>query len=167
SRKKSPLKVAVLGDVNVGKTSLVERYVKRRFTEGKLSTIGRNLSTKQVRVDDRVVTLQIWDTAGQERFSSLSRCFYRDVDCCMLVFDVTSRASFNTLDRWRDEFLMHANPQDPAHFPFIVVGNKVDLGNRIVSIREVNEWFQRNNNIPYYDTSAKEGTNLDLAFQTL
>lgn len=110
---------------------------------------------------------QIWDTAGQERFVCLSSCLYRGADCCILVFDVTSRISFQALDTWRDEFLIQACPRDPVHFPFMVLANKVDLDNRIVSNREVKEWCRRSNNIPYYETSAKNGCNLDLAFKTL
>ena len=77
---------------------------------------------------------QIWDTAGQERFQSLGVAFYRGADCCVLVFDVTNANSFKTLDSWRDEFLIQASPRDPENFPFVVLGNKIDLENRQVSI---------------------------------
>nr|XP_017102659.2 ras-related protein rab7-like [Drosophila bipectinata] len=167
SLKKYPLKVIVIGESGAGKTSLVRQYVEQRFSIREKNTIGVNLSTKRVRFDDREVTLQIWDTAGQERFSCLSSYFYRGVDCCVLVFDITDFASFIALDRWRDEFLIQANLSDPANFPFMVLGNKVDLGNSHVSHSFVNEWCQRNNNMTYFETSAKEGTNLDLAFKTL
>jgi len=70
---------------------------------------------------------QIWDTAGQERFQSLGVAFYRGADCCVLVFDVNNVKSFETLDSWRDEFLIQASPRDPDHFPFVVLGNKVDV----------------------------------------
>lgn len=77
--------------------------------------------------------LQIWDTAGQERFQSLGVAFYRGADCCVLVFDVTAPNTFKTLDSWRDEFLIQASPRDPENFPFVVLGNKIDLENRQVS----------------------------------
>ena len=77
--------------------------------------------------------LQIWDTAGQERFQSLGVAFYRGADCCVLVFDVTMPNTFKTLDSWRDEFLIQASPRDPENFPFVVIGNKIDLDNRAVS----------------------------------
>lgn len=80
-----------------------------------------------------VSLFQIWDTAGQERFQSLGVAFYRGADCCVLVFDVTSTTSFKDLDSWRDEFLIQASPRDPENFPFVVLGNKVDLQNRAVS----------------------------------
>jgi GTPase SAR1 family protein len=84
-------------------------------------------------VDDRLVTMQIWDTAGQERFQSLGVAFYRGADCCVLVYDVTAPTTFKSLDSWRDEFLIQASPRDPDRFPFVVLGNKVDLENRAVS----------------------------------
>ena len=86
----------------------------------------------QVMVDDRLVTMQIWDTAGQERFQSLGVAFYRGADCCVLVYDVTAPSTFKSLDSWRDEFLIQASPRDPDRFPFVVLGNKVDLENRAV-----------------------------------
>ncbi|KAH8330887.1 hypothetical protein KR067_008649 [Drosophila pandora] len=186
SEIKSIYKVIVIGEMGVGKTSLVKRYVEQRFSIAEIGTVGVNFCTQDVEVDDRVITLQvilnapsifvyerilkyfqIWDTAGQERFACLSSCLYRGADCCILVFDVTSRISFQALDTWRDEFLIQACPRDPVLFPFMVLANKIDLDNRIVSNREVKEWCQRSNNIPYYETSAKNGCNLDLAFKTL
>ena len=83
---------------------------------------------------------QIWDTAGQERFQSLGVAFYRGADCCVLVFDVTNSNSFKTLDSWRDEFLIQASPRDPENFPFVVLGNKIDLENRQVSLEGGVEW---------------------------
>jgi len=78
-------------------------------------------------VDDRLVTMQLWDTAGQERFQSLGPAFYRGADCCVLVYDVNSAKSFENLDSWRDEFLIQANPHDAENFPFVVLGNKIDV----------------------------------------
>ena len=69
---------------------------------------------------------QIW-IAGQERFQSLGVAFYRGADCCVLVYDVTAPATFKNLESWRDEFLIQASPRDPENFPFVVIGNKVDL----------------------------------------
>lgn len=63
--------------------------------------------------------LKLWDTAGQERFQSLGVAFYRGADCCVLVYDVNNSKSFDTLDSWRDEFLIQASPRDPESFPFV------------------------------------------------
>ncbi|VDP42122.1 unnamed protein product [Soboliphyme baturini] len=76
--------------------------------------------------------LKIWDTAGQERFQSLGVAFYRGADCCVLVFDVSNTNSLKSLDSWRDEFLVQASPREPENFPFVVLGNKIDLENRTV-----------------------------------
>uniref|UniRef100_A0A8C7X138 RAB7a, member RAS oncogene family n=1 Tax=Oryzias sinensis TaxID=183150 RepID=A0A8C7X138_9TELE len=130
SRKKVLLKVIILGDSGVGKTSLMNQYVNKKFSNQYKATIGADFLTKEVMVDDRLVTMQIWDTAGQERFQSLGVAFYRGADCCVLVFDVTAPNTFKTLDSWRDEFLIQASPRDPENFPFVVLGNKIDLENR-------------------------------------
>ncbi len=138
-------------------------------------------------VDDRLVTMQIWDTAGQERFQSLGVAFYRGADCCVLVYDVTAPPTFKSLDSWRDEFLIQASPRDPDRFPFVVLGNKVDLENRAVSWFYINksfkclnlfqffqvstkraqQWCMSKNDIPYFETSAKEAINVEQAFQTI
>lgn len=112
-------------------------------------------------------TFQIWDTAGQERFQSLGVAFYRGADCCVLVYDTTAPQSFKALDSWRDEFLIQASPRDPDHFPFVVLGNKIDLENRMVSTKRAQQWCQSKNDIPYFETSAKEGLNVERAFQTI
>ena len=77
--------------------------------------------------DHALSRLQLWDTSGQERFQSLGVAFYRGADCCVLVYDVNSAKSFETLDSWRDEFLIQASPHDPENFPFVVLGNKIDV----------------------------------------
>ncbi|XP_016371174.1 ras-related protein Rab-7a-like [Sinocyclocheilus rhinocerous] len=109
----------------------------------------------------------IWDTAGQERFQSLGVAFYRGADCCVLVYDVTAPTTFKTMDSWRDEFLIQASPRDPENFPFVVLGNKIDLENRQVTTKRAQAWCQSKNNIPYFETSAKEAINVDQAFQTI
>ena len=82
--------------------------MNKKFSTSYKATIGADFLTKEVTVDDRIVTLQLWDTAGQERFQSLGVAFYRGADCCVLVYDVNSSKSFDTLDSWRDEFLIQA-----------------------------------------------------------
>ncbi|XP_023283278.1 ras-related protein Rab-7a-like, partial [Seriola lalandi dorsalis] len=116
----------------VGKSSYMNRYVNHRFTNMYRATVGTDFLSKTVNIDGDTVTLQIWDTAGTERFQSLGTPLYRGAHCCMLVFDVTSKASFSALDLWRKEFLVQGEPQDPSDFPFIVLGNKTDLSDREV-----------------------------------
>merc|ERR1712065_45173 len=168
ARKKVLLKVIILGDSGVGKTSLMHQYVNRKFSNQYKATIGADFLTKEVMVDDRLVTMQIWDTAGQERFQSLGVAFYRGADCCVLCYDVNVAKTFENLDSWRDEFLIQAGPRDPDKFPFVVIGNKIDKeGQRVVSSKRALAWCQAKGNIPYFETSAKAAINVEQAFQTI
>ncbi|KAI8898747.1 ras family-domain-containing protein [Globomyces pollinis-pini] len=169
NQKKVLLKVIILGDSGVGKTSLMNQYVNKKFSGQYKATIGADFLTKEVMVDDRLVTMQIWDTAGQERFQSLGVAFYRGADCCALVYDVNHAKSFDTLDSWRDEFLLQASPKDPENFPFVVLGNKVDVeeSKRQVTQKRAMTWAQQKGAIPYFETSAKEAINVEQAFYTI
>ena len=185
----------ILGDSGVGKTSLMNQYVRdlsqyyaaqshtwrpieatrltsatqvnKKFSASYKATIGADFLTKEVLVDDRLVTMQLWDTAGQERFQSLGVAFYRGADCCVLVYDVNNSKSFDTLDSWRDEFLIQASPMDPESFPFVVLGNKVDMdeSKRVISSKRAQAFCQSKGGIPYFETSAKEALNVEQAFE--
>ncbi|CAN0409087.1 unnamed protein product, partial [Ectocarpus fasciculatus] len=126
SRRRALLKIIILGDSGVGKTSLMNQYVNKRFSNQYKATIGADFLTKDTVIDDKLVTLQIWDTAGQERFQSLGVAFYRGAEACVLVYDITNPKSFEQLDSWREEFLHQAAPMDPDNFPFVLIGKKGD-----------------------------------------
>lgn len=151
---------------SVGKTSLMNQYVHRRFNNQYKATIGADFLTKEVMIDDKAVTLQIWDTAGQERFQSLGVAFYRGADSCVLVYDITDMKSFENLELWSDEFLVHAAPRNKETFPFVVLGNKADLApsRRQVSLKKAKAWCEEKGNIPHFETSAKESHNVEQAF---
>merc|ERR1712187_454790 len=162
------LKVIILGDSGVGKTSLMNQYVNKKFTNQYKATIGADFLTKEVMIDDKVATMQIWDTAGQERFQSLGVAFYRGADCCVLVYGLTQTKSFESLDSWRDEFLIQASPKNPDSFPFVVIGNKCDLPDkRLVSAARAQQWCSAKNNIPHYESSAAQAVNVESAFQEI
>ncbi|CAI5715499.1 unnamed protein product [Hyaloperonospora brassicae] len=170
-RKKVLLKLIILGDSGVGKTSLMNQYVNEKFSSQYKATIGADFLTKEIVLEDKVVTMQIWDTAGQERFQSLGVAFYRGADACVLVYDVTNAKSFEKLDAWRDEFLAQAGPRDPDAFPFIVLGNKVDKeSDRRIHKEKAQEWCRSKNAHPpieHFETSAKEATSVAEAFRTI
>merc|ERR1711907_779610 len=179
TRKKVLIKVIILGDSSVGKTSLMNMYVNRKFNNQYKATIGADFLTKEVMVthngDQRLVTMQIWDTAGQERFQSLGVAFYRGADACILVFDLTSKKSFDNLDTWREEFLVQSGPSDTESFPFVVLGNKWDLKeHRVVNNKQVIEYcknqkiMSKDGETPmYFETSAKESKDVNKAFTTV
>jgi len=170
------LKVILLGDGGVGKSSLMNVYVSGKFSADSFHTIGVEFLIKEIEVDGKKVALQIWDTAGQERYRSLRTPFYRGSDCCLLTFSVDDAASFNNLSMWVREFVYYADigagegcdPENmTSQFPFVVIGNKADDGvTRVVSTEEALEWCQ-NHSIPYYETSARDAVNVDEAFQAV
>lgn len=129
AQKKNFLKIVVLGDANVGKTSLLMRYTQGKNPQNMKPTIGADFQKKEVVVNNTIVTVQIWDTAGQEKYQSIGYAFYRGADCCALCFDLTSKTSFDNLTKWKNGFLEHASPSDADQFPFILMGNKLDKDN--------------------------------------
>ncbi|RYR55969.1 hypothetical protein Ahy_A05g021788 isoform B [Arachis hypogaea] len=181
-RRRTLLKVIVLGDSGVGKTSLMNQILTVRidmFIRSLVSNIKLQLVLILSLKNSRLTTgsslykwvfwfnSMIWDTAGQERFQSLGVAFYRGADCCVLVYDVNVMKSFDSLENWHEEFLKQANPSDPRMFPFTVLGNKIDIdgGNsRVVSEKKAKDWCTSKGNIPYFETSAKEDYNVDAAF---
>ncbi|XBW34719.1 hypothetical protein QEN19_000286 [Hanseniaspora menglaensis] len=199
-RRKNILKIIILGDSGVGKTSLIQRYVNKKYTQQYKATIGADFSTKELELEDinggkATATLQIWDTAGQERFQSLGVAFYRGADCCVLVYDVTNEKSFQRLKTWRDDFLLNSNVSNPESFPFVILGNKMDVDDskKQVTTKQANDLIielsktsndgagaatnggvtvsadegslQSNKNIPLFFTSAKGDLNVEFAFQ--
>jgi len=166
-QKKILLKIIVLGESGVGKTSLLIRYVENRFTFNTKSTIGANFLTKRMEIDDKVATCQIWDTAGQERFQGLGTAFYRGSDGVIFVFDVTNRKSFEELEQWKKAFLIQVGQEGNDSFPMIIVANKVDLADqREVSQKEMKDWCAKHG-LQWFEASAKEGANVDRAFEEI
>jgi len=160
------LKIILLGDSGVGKTSLLRQFVQGKFENRYKATIGADFFTHEQEVDGRKVTFQIWDTAGQERFQSLGSAFYRGADACMLVFDITSSESFQHVSSWLQEFTLQAGKRE-----VILIGNKADLqeSGRQVFARGVQQWCDQYSAdkgapIAYIETSAKNNTRVSEAF---
>eukprot|EP00026_Physarum_polycephalum_P015391 Phypoly_transcript_16058.p1 GENE.Phypoly_transcript_16058~~Phypoly_transcript_16058.p1 ORF type:complete len:207 (+),score=27.96 Phypoly_transcript_16058:254-874(+) len=166
TNKKQLLKIIVLGESGVGKTSLMKRFVQSRFVRYTTS-IAPDFLTKEILVGDVTATLQIWDTAGGERFHSLSMSFFRGADACMLAYDVHRKNTFDALENWRSEALENNQGSHPESMPFICVGNKIDLPDSpAVSQNIVEEWCKQKE-MPHFYVSAKEGTNVEQAFSKL
>eukprot|EP00931_Biecheleriopsis_adriatica_P005173 TRINITY_DN106710_c0_g1_i1.p1 TRINITY_DN106710_c0_g1~~TRINITY_DN106710_c0_g1_i1.p1 ORF type:complete len:181 (+),score=42.36 TRINITY_DN106710_c0_g1_i1:68-610(+) len=169
SADKVLLKVVILGDYGAGKTSLMCQYVKKEFTNTR-DMAGANFLTKEIAIADKLVTLQIWDTFGEERLMDVDYSFYRHADCGVLVFDVTDPKSFESLQSWRDKLFenLGSSQSDLDKFPLLVLGNKADAeGERKVGPDEVSRWCELQSNTLYYETSAKEGTNVEQAFEEI
>ena len=127
TKRKTFIKLIIIGDSAVGKTSLLQQYVNKTFSANYSATIGADFLTKEVAIDEKICALQIWDTAGQEKFqSTLSTPFYKGSEGCIIVYDITNIETFNNLSNWKEEFLKFCLPKMPDQFPFLIIGNKVD-----------------------------------------
>ena len=164
-RKKSMLKVIVLGDSGVGKTSVLNRYIKGSFDGKFKATIGADFLTKELQLDDNsMVSMQVWDTAGQERFATLGVAFYRGADAVILVYDISNKTSFDNIQKWKQDFLESGNIQKENEFPFVIFGNKCDLpiNKRKVHSTDVKSKYP---NAPFVETSAKNSNNIEQGFK--
>lgn len=157
------LKIILVGDVSVGKTSVIERYINNNFKDDYTCTIQAEQRTKIKNEDSNtLVRMNIWDTAGQEKFRSLTRQFYRDCQGAIIVFDITKKKTFDSLQTWIDDIKDYSDKD----IPIIIVGNKSDLiDEREVSENNINEFL--NDKYTYFEVSAKYGNNIDLAFNKI
>ncbi|XP_035689861.1 ras-related protein Rab-9A-like isoform X2 [Branchiostoma floridae] len=155
------IKAVVLGNAGVGKTCLIRRFADDFYTDGAKSTVGTDMLVKNVEIDGQEVTVELWDTGGQERFWSLRTPFYRETDVCILSFAVDDENSFKKLDAWKDEFEFYADVIDASSFPYAVIATKADVTDRAVSEQAAQAWCKANWDMPYFETSAKNGQNVD------
>lgn len=154
-------KVMLLGDSTVGKTSTVMQYKDGAFLSGTfLATVGIDYRNKVVTVDGVKVKLQIWDTAGQERFRSVTHAYYRDAEALLLLYDITNRASFDNIRAWLTEIGEYAQKD----VVIMLLGNKCDMNHERVIRSEEGENLAKEYGVPFMETSAKTGLNVDVAF---
>ncbi|KAK7101746.1 ras-related protein Rab-7L1-like [Littorina saxatilis] len=163
------MKVVVIGDVTVGKTSLIQRYVNNTFREGYKATIGVDFSLKQIQWSDVcTIKLQLWDIAGQERFASITRAYYRDADGCLLLFDVTNLASFRRAATWKEDLDSKCRLPDGAPVPCLLLANKSDLSHkRQVSRDEIRALCGKYPFIGWREISVKDNVNISQSLSYL
>lgn len=157
-------KVMLVGDSGVGKTCLLVRFKDGAFLAGSfISTVGIDFRNKGMNIDGVKVKLQIWDTAGQERFRSVTHAYYRDAHALLLLYDVTNRASFDNVKAWLTEIHEYAQ-QDAV---LMLLGNKADSTHDRVVRREDGERLAKEFGVPFMETSARSGLNVELAFMAV
>ena len=157
------LKILVLGDSAVGKTSILLKYTDDYFPNVYVTTIGVEYKTKIVKVNGLDITLQIWDTAGQERFRSLAKSFMQGADGILFVYDITYKKSFDSIKNW-----IRQTEDVNGSFQKIIVGNKIDLSNkREVSTDNLNKFCNNNGKAKGIEMSAKLGVNVTETFDIL
>ena len=156
------LKLLLLGDSSVGKTSILLEYISNKFDESSISTVGVDYMDKIIDYNKFKIKLQIWDTSGEEKFRTITKNFYRNADGLLVVFDLTKKESYDHIKSWINEA-----KENNDKLKTILIGNKLDLKDeRIVAI-DVAKQFAEKNNLKYIETSAKDGTNINESFQAI
>ena len=158
------IKICLLGEANVGKTSLVYRFIENKFREDYKSTLGVNLLKKDMDIDKyKGVSAQIWDLGGQDSFKSLRNLYLQGANGALVIYDTTNRKSFEKLDEWVRNF-----EEARGFVPTLLIGNKNDLENkRKVEEKEARDFAGKNPNMDFLLTSAKTGANVETAFNEL
>uniref|UniRef100_A0A9J8DCV6 small monomeric GTPase n=1 Tax=Cyprinus carpio carpio TaxID=630221 RepID=A0A9J8DCV6_CYPCA len=157
-------KTILVGDSGVGKTSLLVQFDQGKFISGSFSaTVGIGFTNKVVTVDNMKVKLQIWDTAGQERFRSVTHAYYRDAQALLLLYDITRKSSFDNIRAWLTEISEYAKKD----VVIMLLGNKSDMAAERVITHEEGEKLAKEYGVPFMETSAKTGVNVELAFQAI
>ena len=152
------LKILLIGDSHVGKTSLLLKYVDDFFPEEHIATIGIEYKDKIINKDGYNIRLQIWDTAGQERFNSITKNIYRNTNGVLFVYDVTNRKSYNSMKNWIKD-----TEKIDKDIKGIILANKIDLEEREVNTDELEELGNKMN-MKFLETSAKDNINVKEAF---
>ena len=159
------LKVLLCGPAGVGKTSLIMRFIKSRFQTDYKLTVGVDILTKDVELENnQICTLSIWDIGGQERFSFIRSTFYKGAAGALLVFDLSRAATWDAIKNWRAEVRQFA-----GDIPFVLIGNKLDLlqdVGEVIDRDECRDYAESQNSV-YIETSAKNNISVDDAFITL
>ena len=163
------VKLVLLGEAAVGKSSLVLRFVSNDFQENKEPTIGAAFLTQKCTIGERTIKYEIWDTAGQERFASLAPMYYRNAQAAIVVYDITKPASFIKARHWVKELHEQAN----RDITIALVGNKLDLVEddsaedgetlRKVSVEE-GQSLADEEGLLFFEASAKTGNNVNEVF---
>ena len=156
------LKILILGDSSVGKTSLLLKYADGYFPTIYVATIGVEYKIKKININGADINLQIWDTAGQERFRSITKNFMKGADGIMYVYDITQKSSFDNLKSW-----IRSSEESTEGFKKLIAGNKSDLEIDRVIQKESLIKYCEDKNIKGLEVSAKTGSKVNEAFETL
>lgn len=157
------LKILIIGESGVGKSSLLLRFTDDTFDPDIGATIGVDFKVKTLTVDGNKAKLAIWDTAGQERFRTLTPSYYRGAQGVILVYDASSRETFDKLEEWLNEIEMYSTKEDIIK---MLVGNKIDKKEREVD-RTQGVQFARRHSMLFIEASARTKEGVQLAFEEL
>ena len=162
--KRTVIPMMLLGDGQVGKTSLIQRITGNKFDDNLLTTIGKESYVLDKVLHDQRIKIKIWDTAGQERFKSMSVSVIKNVEGLILTYSIINRESFNNLEAWLKQL---NDATDLSKIPIVIVGNKIDLeAERQVSYEEGKN-YAANKGYQFFETSAKTNKNVTEAFDDI
>ena len=156
-------KVVLVGDMSVGKTNIIAKYLKNQFNEDYKTTIGVEFHSKITKVEGHVVKAQIWDTCGQERFKSITDSYYKGAKGAFVVYDITRKNTFESVDSWISALRSAAD----KNLNIIIIGNKSDLEDQRQVETEQGEEKAQNNEAAFMETSAYSGDNIVKAFDNM
>ena len=156
-------KIILVGDTSVGKTNIINKYIKNEFREDFYATIGVEFSHKKFIVENRKIKAQIWDTAGQERYKAITRAYYKGAKGAFIVYDITRKETFDDVDKWRNELISSCNQE----ITVMLIGNKCDLEDQREISKEQGEEKAKSFGFSFLETSALSGENLEKGFQML
>lgn len=162
-------KVIVVGDIGVGKTSLInKRYVHNVFSQQYKSTIGVDFALKVLNWDENtIVRLQLWDIAGQERFGNMTRVYYKEAVGAFVVYDLARVPTFEAVQRWKSDIESKVFLPDERPIPCVLLANKCDLAPLNRTKKEMDEYCREQGFVGWFETSAKENTNIHEAVRFL
>ena len=154
-------KIIVIGDSGVGKSCLTNKATKNVFEDSYNATVGFEFFSFNLKLNDKIIKLQIWDTCGQELYRSLITNFYRNSSLAIMVYSINNKDSFDNIDIWLKELRMHSNPDAKV----FLIGNKIDLENERIVNREQGEQYANQNHFNLFlESSAKTGFNAQKIF---
>ena len=154
-------KYIIIGDASVGKSNILLKYAHNQFKPEYQLTIGVEFGAKNIEISDKVYRIQIWDTAGQENFRSITRAYYKNSVCALVVYDITNRESFNNVQSWIDD----CKSQSTKSIFMVLIGNKEDLSSTERQVEyDEGKQFAEQNNMLFFETSAKTGNKIEDVF---
>ena len=165
-KTKFEVHLITLGDSAVGKTSLIGRYIDNYFSNNYIGTFGLDSQFKKKKINDEEINVKITDTAGQERYQSIAANYIKKANGILLVYDITSKDSFENVNKWAGEI----KDKSEDSKPIILIGNKLDLEDKRVITKEQGQEFAKkycDGGINFYETSCKTGENVNEAIDDL
>ena len=159
SKNEETIKIIILGDSKVGKTSFIIRFTKNKFDETYLSTIGIDYQDRIINIENKLYKLMYYDTAGEEKYKSIPKNYIKNMQGIILMYDITDKSSFDSIIDW----ISDVKEIKGENFPMILVGNKIDLNESREVTEEMGYELAEKNQIEFFETSNKDGTNIQEA----